>query len=132
MATRLLLDERILGDGRHARTYASLAEGRLHVVDEDGPAGPLSFAALERVMEKYGLPLDEEIDLSRDGGEALELGDGRRLRRFRYHAKVDAEGRDYLVWEVPGAPPKAVIATHATAALRYLVLRLTTERPSEN
>ena len=56
-----------------------------------------------------------------------EFADGRRLRRMRYHSRVDAEGRDYLVWEVPGEDARAVIATHATAALRYLVLRLTSE-----
>jgi hypothetical protein len=132
MATRLLLDERITADGHHAKTHATFDQGRFVVHDDDGAAGALSLAALERVMQKYGLPLDEEIDLARDGGEALELGEGRRLRRFRYHAIVDAEGRDYLVWEAPNEPPKAVIATHATAALRYLVSRLATERSSEN
>jgi hypothetical protein len=128
MATRLLLDERILGDGRHARTYATLDGDRLEVADDDGQTGALSFAALDRVMCKYGLPLDETIALD---GETLELS-GCRLRRLRYHAPVDAEARDYLVWEKPGEPALAVIATHATAALRYLVLRIQGERgPSE-
>ena len=128
MATRLLLDERITADGRHAKTYASFEEGRFLVHDDEGPAGALSLVALERVMQKYGLPLDEEIDRARASGEALDLGEGRWLRRFRYHAIVDTEGRDYLVWEVPNEPPKAVIATHATAALRYLARPV----PSEN
>jgi hypothetical protein len=127
MATRLLLDERILADGRHSCTWAALESGRddrVQISDDEGVAGPLSLVALDRVMTKYGRPLDEEIDVA---GEALELADGRRLRRMRYHSRVDAEGRDYLVWEVPGADPLAVLATHATAALRYLVLRLTSE-----
>jgi hypothetical protein len=124
MATRLLLDERILADGRHSCTYATIAGDRVQITDDEGVAGPLSLTALDRVMSKYGMPLDEEIDVA---GEALEFADGRRLRRMRYHSRVDAEGRDYLVWEVPGADPLAVIATHATAALRYLVLRLTSE-----
>ncbi len=125
MATRLLLDERILGDGRHARTYATLEGQRLQVADDDGPSGQLSLAALDRVMCKYGLPLDDAVALD---GEALDVGDGRRLRRLRHHAPVDAEARDYLVWERPGEPALAVIATHATAALRYLVMRLDGER----
>jgi hypothetical protein len=129
MPARLLLDERILGDGRHASTWASLAAGHVLVEDDDGISGPLSIAALDRVMSRYGLPLDETIALD---GDSLELGDGRRLRRLRHHAPVDAIGRDYLVWERPGEPALAVIATHATAALRYLVLRLDGERsPSE-
>jgi hypothetical protein len=133
MATRLLLDERILGDGRHARTYAELDGDRLRISDDEEAAGALSFLAVDRVMSKYGLPLDASIRLD---GDMLELA-GCKLRRLRYHAPVDAEARDYLVWEKPGEPALAVIATHATAALRYLVLRLEAERappsgPSEN
>jgi hypothetical protein len=125
MTGRLLLDERILGDGTHVRTYASFVDGVVRVADEHGPNGALSIAALERVMVRYGLPLEDTVRLD---GDALELGEGRRLRRLRYHTPVDATGRDYLVWERPGEPPLAVIATHATAALRYLVARLDGER----
>ena len=128
MTDRLLLDERILGDGTLARTYASLVAGAVRVDDDGGSSGSLSVAALDRVMCRYGLPIDDGVSLD---GEALELGDGRRLRRLRYHAVVDAEGRDYLVWERSGESPLAVIATHATAALRYLVLRLGAERSQE-
>lgn len=130
MTVRLLLDERILGDGSHARTYATLVGAeRVQIADEGGPSGELSIAALERVMTKYGLPLEQGVTLD---GDALDLGGGRRLRRFRYHAIVDAEGRDYLVWERPDGDPIAVIGTHATAALRYLVLRLGGERSQES
>lgn len=125
MAIRLLLDERILGDGTHARTYASYVDGRLQVHDDQGGNGALSIDALDRVMVRYGLPLEAGIPLT---GDALDLGDGRRLRRLRHHTPVDATGRDYLVWERTGEPPLAVIATHATAALRYLVARLDGER----
>jgi hypothetical protein len=125
MTARLLLDERILADGTHARTYASFVDGHVLVDDEEGSRGTLSITALERVMTKYGLPLEDNVKLD---GESLELGNGRRLRRLRYHTAVDATGRDYLVWERAGEPPLAVIATHATAALRYLVLRLDGER----
>lgn len=138
MTNRLLLDERILGDGTHARTYASFVDGHVRVADEHGPEGALSIDALDRVMVRYGVPLDDGIATDRDGrnasgpdhawGELLDLGDGRRLRRLRYRTPVDADGRDYLVWDRPGEPPLAVIATHATAALRYLVLRLDGER----
>ena len=121
----LLLDERILGDGRHVSTWATLVDGKLRVDDDEGSSGTLSIAALDRVMVRYGLPLDTEIRLD---GDALELGDGRRLRRLRHHAPVDATGRDYLVWERSGEAPLAAIATHVTAALRYLVMRLAAER----
>jgi hypothetical protein len=120
---RLLLDERILADGRVARTWASADGDRLQVDDDDGTTGSLSVGAVDRVMARYGGALDEAIVLD---GDVLALGD-RRLRRLRYRAPVDAIARDYLVWERPAAVPVAVVATHVTAALRYLVLRLASE-----
>jgi hypothetical protein len=123
-----LLDERILGDGRRVRCYASADGEHVRLRDEDGTGGELSVAAVDRVMVRYGLPLEQGIRLD---GDVLDLGAGRRLRRLRYRAAVDATGRDYLVWERPGELPLAVIATHATAALRYLALRLAGERSQE-
>src|SRR3954470_10806542 len=106
---RLLIDERIRPDGKLERSWANLVEQRVRISDDDGTGGELSIAALDRVMCRYGKPLEADVVLE---GEALELGEGRRLRRLRYHAIVDAEGRDYLVWERPGELPIAVISTH--------------------
>jgi hypothetical protein len=124
----LLLDERILADGTRARTHATVDGDRVVIRDDDGTSGALSVPALDKVMTRYGRDLDESIALS---GDALDLPGGFRLRRLRYHAVVDAEARDYLVWERPGEPPLAVIAAMATAALRYLVLRLVEEQASK-
>jgi hypothetical protein len=122
----LLLDERIRADGTHARTWAAPAGDRIEIRDDDGAAGALSIVAVDRVMCRYGRALEADVVVA---GEAIELG-AYRLRRLRYHAAVDATGRDYLVWERPDGEPLAVVATMATAALRYLVLRVTGERPS--
>lgn len=125
---RLLLDERIRTDGSIARSWASAVGARFVLRDDDGTAGELSIAALDRVMCRYGRPLAED---ARPDAESLDLGGGHRLRRLRYRAAVDADGRDYLVWERPGETALAVLATHATAALRYLVLRLASDTPQE-
>lgn len=122
---RLLLDERIQGDGRRLCTWATSNAERMYLTDDDGTSGSLSRASLDRVMVRYGRALDPEVPLE---GDALDVGEGYGLRRLRHHARVDVEGRDYLVWERPNAPPLAVIATHAVAALRYLVLRIEAER----
>lgn len=128
----LLLDERIRADGSHARSWAALEGERVVITDDDGAAGVLSVAALDRVMCRYGRALDPSLAPLLGSGEALALPGGYRLRRLRYHAPVDATGRDYLVWERPAEEPLAVVATMATAALRYLVLRLSGERPQES
>lgn len=125
-AAVLLLDERINADGTHARTWATTDGTRLQVRDDDGTSGALSLLAVDRVMRRYGRPLDHGISLE---GDALICG-SYRLRRLRYRAAVDADGRDYLVWETPDEEPLACVATTATAALRYLVVRLAAERPS--
>ncbi len=124
----LLLDERIIADSVHVRSYGSVAGDRLHIRDDDGTEGDLSIHAIDRVMCRYGRALDPEIELT---GDHLDLPGGYRLRRLRYHAVVDAEGRDYLVWERPDGEPLAAVATMVTAALRYLVLRITGKRPQE-
>lgn len=124
----LLLDERIKADGTHARTWATSEGDHLRLVDDDGSVGELSLVAVDRVMCRYGRPLDQGIALE---GDSLLCGKY-RLRRLRYHAAVDAEGRDYLVWERPDEEPLACVAAMVTAALRYLTLRLAGERPQES
>jgi hypothetical protein len=124
----LLLDERITADGGHVRTWAASDGDRLRITDDDGAGGSLSLVAVDRVMCRYGRPLEHGIALE---GESLLCGHY-RLRRLRYRAVVDAEGRDYLVWERPNGEPLACIAAMATAALRYLTLRLDGERSQES
>lgn len=125
----LVLDERILADGTHARTHVTVLGDRVRIRDDDGTSGELSVAALDKVMTRYGRELEREIPLD---GEALDLPGGYRLRRLRYHAIVDTEGRDYLVWERPGGEPLAAVGAMVTAALRYLVLRIQGEHSQES
>ena len=125
----LLLDERILADGTHARTHATVLGDRVRIRDDDGSHGELSVAALDKVMTRYGRELETGITLD---GESLDLPGGYRLRRFRYHAIVDTEGRDYLVWERPNGEPLAAVGAMVTAALRYLVLRLVDAQSQES
>ena len=119
----LLLDERIRSDGAHSCTWAS-CDGEIVRLrdDDDGEIGGLSVAAVDQVMRRYGRPLDERIALD---GDTLACGIY-TLRRLRHRAAVDADGRDYLVWELPGGEPLACVAATATAALRYLVGRRAT------
>jgi hypothetical protein len=124
----LLLDERITADGRHVRTWAAIDGQRLRITDDDGVGGALSLVAVDRVMCRYGRPLEDGLALE---GDSLVCGPY-RLRRLRYRAAVDTEGRDYLVWERPDGEPLACLAAMATAALRYLTLRLDGERSQES
>ena len=97
------------------------ADGDHVVVISDDARGRLSIAALDKVLRRYGRPLDEDV---RAEGASLDLGAGRVLTAFRFHAKVDAEARDYLAWTAPGEDTIAALSNGVAAALRYLVLRL--------
>src|SRR5262249_44250630 len=97
--------------------------GRVRVRADDVD-GELSAAAVEKVMSRYGRPLDPEIPVT---GDAIAVG-GARLVRLRFKAVVDADARDWLGWAAPGAEPIAALAAGVAAALRYLVFRITEER----
>jgi hypothetical protein len=121
----LLLDERIRSDGALARTWAACDGDRLRIVERDGDVdtdtaiGELALIAVDAVMRRYGRPLEPDVALD---GEALACGIS-TLRRLRHRAAVDADGRDYLVWQRPGDEPVACLAATATAALRFLAAR---------
>lgn len=118
----LLLDERIRPDGSHARTWASCDGDRVQITDDDSGAGELPVLALDQIMRRYGRPLDPALALE---GDSLGCGT-HRLRRLRHHAVVDAEARDYLVWEPIGSEtdePLVCVAATVAAALRFLVVR---------
>jgi hypothetical protein len=114
----LLLDERVLDDGRVVRVWALLVGEMLRLEDDAGPSGVLPIAAVEHVMERYGRELAPSIVLD---GDALALPEGKQLQRLRHHTPVDAIARDYLVWHRGHQPPIAVLATHATGALQFLL-----------
>jgi hypothetical protein len=115
----LLLDERIAADGRRSRTWAT-CDGEQLALHEDGALlGVLPLAVVDHVMQRYGRALDAEIALE---GDSLACG-ASTLRRLRHRAAVDADGRDYLVWQRPDAEPLACLATSVTGALRFLIHR---------
>lgn len=119
----LLIDEHLRPDGVAVRTRLGFDGRRVTLAADDGVAGALSVAAVERVMARYGRPLDLEA-ASLDGAPRLALGEGRALAMLRFRARVDADGRDYLVWEAPGREPLAALSNGVAAALRYLCLHL--------
>jgi hypothetical protein len=128
----LLVDERILADGRRARMWLGAIDGgRVAIQCDDGqvPAGAsLSVVAIDRVMAKYGVELDPEHDVAPPAtADRLELDQGFVIRRLQFRARVDAISRDYLVWERPHHPPVAALATQIAAVLHYLVLRVASE-----
>lgn len=119
----ILIDEHIRADGVTVRTHLE-RDGEHVIVSSDDARGRLSIAALEKVMQRYGRPLEDGVAVD---GASLDLGGGRAITAFRFRAKVDAEARDYLAWRAPGHETIAALSNGVAAALRYLVLRLSEE-----
>ena len=119
----ILIDEHIRADGVLVKTHLDRDGDHVMVIGDD-VRGRLSIAALEKVMHRYGRPLEHGV---RVDGPGLELGGGKSIGTFRFHAKVDAESRDYLAWSAPGEETIAAMSNGVAAALRYLVLRLAEE-----
>jgi hypothetical protein len=78
---------------------------------------PLPDGALDAVMSRFGKPLEGALPPIE---EALDLGDGRRLVRFRFLRRFDVIARDYLALLTPNAEPVCELATAVTAALDHL------------
>ena len=116
----ILIDEHIRADGVLVRTHLD-RDGDHVVVIGDDCRGRLSIGALDKVMRRYGRPLEDGVTAD---GKVLDLGGGRALTAFRFKAVVDADARDYLAWSTPGEETVAALSNGVAAALRYLVLRL--------
>lgn len=120
----LLIDEHLRPDGSPVRTHLQGDGDHIVIVGDDGVRGRLSAFALDKVMRRYGKPLDPSIELA---GKSLDFPDGSRLTHLRWKAPVDAEARDWLVWTCPKEEPIAALSNGVASALRYLVLRLKAE-----
>ena len=127
---QLLIDEHIRIDGVVVRTHLGYEGGRITVTSDDGIHGALSTAAIAKVMERYGRPLDLTVAPLPEPAAAprLPLGDEGSLLMLRFKARVDADSRDYLVWERGRDEPLAALSNGVAAALRYLCLQLAEQR----
>lgn len=120
----MLIDEHLRLDGTAVRTHLGFDGTRVTITSDDGIEGTLSVAAIEKVMHRYGRPLDPVIAPVDPEAPALALGDGSALRMLRFRARVDADYRDYLVWERDGEESLAALSNGVAAALRYLCLQM--------
>jgi hypothetical protein len=116
----LKIHEQTDADGRLSGVYLRMSDGApgtLELVDRDG-ASSLPVQALDKVLARYGAPLDAgaEITLVAE----LDLGDARRLRHVRHLAGYDVVPRDYLVLDGGDGEPLCAMGAQVAGALMHL------------
>ena len=97
---------------------------RVLIVEDGRDIGAIPLSAVVLVMNRYGRPLDDSAEAESDLGPSVQVRSGWYLQRLRFRARVDALGRDYLVWRVPDQPALAALATTVVAALCHLASAL--------
>jgi hypothetical protein len=110
----------------HETTKADGTLAPISLLSDDGVIGlvsdedhwPLPAGALDAVMARFGKPLEPSERLS--DVDAIDLGEGRRLRHVRHLALYDVIALDYLVYEVPEREPLCALATTVAGALAHL------------
>jgi hypothetical protein len=118
----LTIHEWTNADGAHETVALDVEGDALVIVVGDEPPVALPMLVLERVMERYGKPLADGVALD---GPALDLGEGRTLRRIRHLARYDVIARDFLVWSAPTREPLVELAVTISGALTHLAKRHT-------
>jgi hypothetical protein len=113
----LTIHERLGEDGARETVEVGVEDGAL-VVSVAGVATLLPMEVLERVMERYGKPLEDGVALD---GPSIDLGGGSALRVIRHRGFYDVIARDFVVWEGVGREPLAELATAVSAALVHFV-----------
>jgi hypothetical protein len=114
--TGLVIHEAFDEAGGRETVRVSAEDGAL-VVSVGGVATHLPMVVLERVMERYGKPLEDGIVLDGDGSARVDLGGGNVLHRIRHRGFYDVIARDFVVWASPGREPLAELASGISAAL---------------
>lgn len=116
--TTLKIHEWISETGARETLDVSAEDGAL-VVHVAGVAARLPMLVLERVMERYGKPLEDGIALDGPGSARIDLGGGSVLHRIRHRGYYDVIARDFVVWTSEGREPLAELATGVSAALAH-------------
>jgi hypothetical protein len=120
MPSAMKIHETTNADGSLAAIHLRIVDGDL-VVEAAGGTFVLPEGALERVMARYGAPIEEGTKLTEV--DALALADGTRLRHVRHLARFDVIAKDWLVYEGPPgerAEPLCALAHTVAAALGHL------------
>lgn len=113
----LKIHEATTADGGLAAVHLRVVDGDLEIVTDDG-AFALPDGALERVMTRYGAPMEEGEKLVEVA--ALDVGGGARLRHVRHLARFDVIAKDWLVYERDGAEALCALANTVAGALVHL------------
>jgi hypothetical protein len=112
------IHETTKADGSLAAVELRIVDGEVVLEMEEG-AFELPDEALERVMQRYGAPIEDGTKLT--DVDAIDLGGGdARLRHVRHLARYDVIAKDWLVYERKGQEALCALANTVAGALVHL------------
>ena len=113
--------------GGSSRTWLQPGGETLRLDTSDGSSVhlPLPPEAVQRVMQRYGRELSEELEAEAAASDVwVTLSDSSSLCAFRYRPRYDVIAKDYVVWRAPEQPSRIELAVTVAAALRHLAAAL--------
>ncbi len=114
---RVTIHETLKEDGTRETVDVGADDGSL-VVHIAGEATLLPMTVLERLMDRYGKPLEDGVPIV---GPSVDLGSGYSLCVIRHLGTYDVIARDFVVFTSPDREPLAELATSISAALAHFV-----------
>lgn len=111
------IHETTRADGSFAPVDLRVEDGEIVVASDDGVCA-LPGDALVRIMTRYGAPIEDGTKLT--DVDAIEIGEGKRLRHVRHLARYDVIAKDWLIYEARGAEPICALANTVASALLHL------------
>lgn len=112
----MVLDEYIDQNGEHKLIELKVISDQLTITNNQD-SKPVDPRSLPLLFKRYGLEIDPTIEISSQSLEISTLGN---LGKFRFKSPVDADCRDYLVWDDNKEPVQTALARQITSSLCYL------------
>jgi hypothetical protein len=116
----LKIHETYTADGTAQASYLKVEDGELCLVLPDYEV-VIPSSILVRIFERYGKPLDEQVDLT--GAISLTVEEGTSVHSLRHLARFDVIAKDYLVLKRTGKEPLAELSVSIYGALMHLTQR---------
>ena len=112
----MIIDEYIDPEGNHQIIECNIVDDQI-VLSHRGVSKPVAPRSIPMLFSRYGLEIDPTIEVD---PQSIRISNFGKLGKFRFKSPVDADCRDYLVWDDNKDPVQTALARQITSSLCYL------------